>query len=819
MSIIPPLLQREKLSELNEATKTQLAEAKTLRRNRRYKEAESQLWWLASDAAPKFQEPAVRSLGELYRKAVRSKDPFERDFGMKGFEKFSKITATTKRPLSKTSQETINTYEAVWKYFKHKDRAVGQNYEKSLPDVDQLTRHAPQYRALMLTDKVDLSKLETVDLMKILDWAIQHNCSELVEDLWDVARILANKPDDSLQRPPFWGVKRNCDVETLEALLDWPDVNLNLTDNKLRTCFLFAVEMGNLGAVDLLIKHGADIRAKDDQNRDAVLLAAEIGHKDVLKRLLLAKVEPNASGKDHDTALHKIVAQNENDMVPLLLKHGANTEAEDAKGRTPLFLAVEKGDEDAVEMLLEGRANAGAGNKKHRGLLHLAIESDTSSERMVKLLLNYGTNTTLENGDGQTPLERAAEKGLAQTVRQLLGHLSTGVYDGTQGSSWCDRPLRRAAETGDSDVIQLILGYTNDVDTKDEHGRTPFLLAVQNSRNEEGIVPERYLGVAEQLLRAGADVNAITKTSSTALHYAAQWGLHKMAVLLLKFGTDVELRDAEGLTPLALTVEKGSFWKGQREVVELLLLHHANPNARGGIFGVPLQAASYRGQEEIVLRLLNAKADVSSKCGKYGTALQAAATSWDGYEAAKVLLRAGADVNAKGGEYGSPLQAALRCGREVTMGLLLEHGADKESKDWKAQTPLCFAVESGSMAVVETLLKYEVSTETQDEQGCTPLLLAVKKDHKGLVELLLRHGANAEAQDKQGRTAFLLAVEKRHDEIATWLMQNGSDINVEGGLYGCALQAALYQGNEDMAERLKQAGARRPTSANQADSV
>jgi hypothetical protein len=78
MSIIPPFLQRAKLSDLDENTSTQLSEAQSLRRKGRFLEAESRLWWLASDAAPRFQAPAVRGLGELYRRAVPSQHQSER---------------------------------------------------------------------------------------------------------------------------------------------------------------------------------------------------------------------------------------------------------------------------------------------------------------------------------------------------------------------------------------------------------------------------------------------------------------------------------------------------------------------------------------------------------------------------------------------------------------------------------------------------------------------------------------------------------------------------------------------------------------------
>lgn len=95
--------------------------------------------------------------------------------------------------------------------------------------------------------------------------------------------------------------------------------------------------------------------------------------------------------------------------------------------------------------------------------------------------------------------------------------------------------------------------------------------------------------------------------------------------------------------------------------------------------GNALQAAIWRGNENVVKLLLDAGADVNAPAGKYGNALQAAV--WRGHEnVVKLLLYAGADVNAPAGKYGNALQAASALGRERVVKLLLDHGANVQSQ-------------------------------------------------------------------------------------------------------------------------------------------
>jgi hypothetical protein len=123
-------------------------------------------------------------------------------------------------------------------------------------------------------------------------------------------------------------------------------------------------------------------------------------------------------------------------------------------------------------------------------------------------------------------------------------------------------------------------------------------------------------------------------------------------------------------TPLYYAAIWGLYWP-----CKTLIENGADVNMQGGLFGNPLQAASWVGRENIVQLLLHHGANVNMQGGFYRNPLQAAlALSHENIF--QLLLHNGADANIQGGRKGSPLRSAISYGRESAFQLLLDHGAE-----------------------------------------------------------------------------------------------------------------------------------------------
>ena len=130
-------------------------------------------------------------------------------------------------------------------------------------------------------------------------------------------------------------------------------------------------------------------------------------------------------------------------------------------------------------------------------------------------------------------------------------------------------PLDVALREESAKSLQSLLEYPGlDVNTADENGETPLMLAAIKGRldwvqtlvkkgariNKEGWTPLHYAcsgpdkGVAAWLLTQGAEIDSRSPNGSTPMMLAARYGPYDLAEVLLKAGADASLRNEQGLT-------------------------------------------------------------------------------------------------------------------------------------------------------------------------------------------------------------------------------------------------------------------------------
>lgn len=119
--------------------------------------------------------------------------------------------------------------------------------------------------------------------------------------------------------------------------------------------------------------------------------------------------------------------------------------------------------------------------------------------------------------------------------------------------------LLEAVETGNSTQVRQLLSQSEKngayVNVRTTDGATLLMIASQAGS----------LSVVEELLQAGAEINATDKHRDTALVYALLNDYPKIASRLIQAGADVNIRSNSGDTALNIAREKG-----YSEIVELL---------------------------------------------------------------------------------------------------------------------------------------------------------------------------------------------------------------------------------------------------------
>ncbi|KAH9065632.1 ankyrin repeat-containing domain protein [Lactarius vividus] len=94
-------------------------------------------------------------------------------------------------------------------------------------------------------------------------------------------------------------------------------------------------------AVEVLLRHGADVNARDGHNWTPLHRASSCGRAESVQLLIRHGADVNARDKSNSTPLHLVSVQRGGiEIARLLLEHGADADAEDDMGRTPYELST-----------------------------------------------------------------------------------------------------------------------------------------------------------------------------------------------------------------------------------------------------------------------------------------------------------------------------------------------------------------------------------------------------------------------------------------------------------------------------------------------
>jgi ankyrin repeat protein len=234
-------------------------------------------------------------------------------------------------------------------------------------------------------------------------------------------------------------------------------------------------------------------------------------------------------------------------------------------------------------------------------------------------------------------------------------------------------PIHDAARKGDVKKIKdLLASDPKLVNDKDKNGDTPLHQAALHGQ----------FAAAQALIAAGADVNAknnyppfvpddIGKEFSTNNHQDPVILLHSQAsnttnALNTQGVTSNQLKN--GYTPLDLA----EFASAHSKLVQLLVEHGADVNARAASGATPLFWAVMRDQKDDV----------------------------------KFLLDHGANPNIPDTYGDTILDCALHLGFQSTVGLLVDKGADVNAADQNSIRPLTYAKQANLDTAVNILKKH-----------------------------------------------------------------------------------------------------------------
>jgi len=579
-----------------------------------------------------------------------------------------------------------------------------------------------------------------------------------------------------------------------------------------------AAFFGQTDVVRALVTAGADVNTQRNDGSSALGFASEKGHIDIVKILLDNGAEIETRYNDGSTPLWFAAANRQTDVVRALVSAGAdvNTQRDDGVSalgfasqegyidivnilltrenlsHTPLMVAAGNGQTDVVRALVSARADVNA--QRNDGISALGIASQNGYIDIVNILLDNGAEIETRYNDGRTPLWFAAANGQTDVVRALVSagaDVNTRCNDGASA-------LTIASEKGYIDIVNMFLDYSAEIETRYNNGNTPLWFAAAYGQTD----------VVRALVSAGADVNTQRNDGSSALGFASHEGYIDIVNTLLDNGAEIETRDSLGRTPLWFAAANG-----QTDVVHALVSAGADVTTQRNDGVSALGFASQEGHVDIVNVLLDKGTQIETRDNVGVTPLWFAA-AYGHTDVVRALVSAGADVNAQYNDGSSVLSIASQEGYIDIVNMLLDKGAWIETRYNDGGTPLWNAVAFGQTDVVHALVSAGADVNTQRNDGVSALGFASQEGYIDIVNMLLDNGAEIETRDNVGRTPLWFAAAYGHNDVVHSLVSAGADVNAQRDNGSSALGSASEKGYIHIVNTLLDNGAEIETRDN-----
>ncbi|XP_003424743.1 ankyrin-1-like [Nasonia vitripennis] len=340
-------------------------------------------------------------------------------------------------------------------------------------------------------------------------------------------------------------VRSGADVNQLYGLDHKAHYQIDL--NEKSTILHALVQMNpkakNERLVRLVLDHGADLEARDDNDLTALEFTVKYDRPRMFRILLKRGADFYARDSVGQTILYTAVEKDRVKMTKMLIEIGAKLQTRNNRGQSPLHLAVTNGRLRITKILLEKGADVNAADNEGTTPLLEAARSIDNIDKLLMLLIQHGADASARNHRGRNILHcltQATELRHTADLVKILIERGASLEDKDHICSF--QPLHMAVFQENYKLTRVFLDHGAKVDALAIDGLYPLYLATACAKSKT---------MMEILLKYGANVNQMTTYGhQTALHLACLlFKNDERIMILLSAGADVLAEDRYGSTP------------------------------------------------------------------------------------------------------------------------------------------------------------------------------------------------------------------------------------------------------------------------------
>jgi ankyrin repeat protein len=489
----------------------------------------------------------------------------------------------------------------------------------------------------------------------------------------------------------------------------------------------------NAKILALLLSHGADPLASNDEGWSPLNLAATIANTQVVELLLSIGIDANEISAPGTAPLESACKAGRLDVASLLLERGADIELKNQQGQTSLFYAVWSGNIELVQFLIGHGAEVNTIDK--RGVTPLEVAVSHDEQEMVKILAEAGADVNAAVGENSNILEHASQVKAESVIQVLVDYgarFPEELDEAGHRKLLAQEEISKAAHAGDFRQALELLQSLDDPEAADSNAAT-ILKAATATRDVSTIeqIMNHYPNVKmEDALTVAADRGDLEllnifigrnlapdgKRSSISCGPALRASIrkgHLRAFELLREKSKDLVTDSELRQTLVVIAASESNVKAIKRLLDLGFGQDSGRLNDGGMGA--LRLAILDNNQKIINLMLHAGTLTHEDLGRQSNPLMVICAIGNDLDLAKKLAGRGADINATGRNGMTALMTAASRGHTEMANLLLFKGAKVNLMDDKGRTALDHAITQNRIDVKKRL-KASGARSSQDDK-------------------------------------------------------------------------------------------------------